>query len=1011
MPISLIVGPPNSGRAPELRRRLEAALDRDPVLVVPTGDDAARFERDLCREGGAMLGVSIRTFASLFDEVGRATGAALPPRLSGAQRLALVRAAVASTPLRLLARSARRTGFAPALDALIGELQAALVEPGAIEIAARDLDDGDYELELAALYASYLDLLAKADRSDTGSRAKAALEGIRRDPAAWGERPLFVYGFDDFSRAQLELLSALGDAAGVAVAINYGDREALKVLAGLRSELEHELGAELVAELDHDPGHTGSESLRHLDRWLFEPGAPLAEPDGSVAMLESAGELGEAEAIGAEIASALAAGIEPDEIVVVARDAAGRGPALGRVLGRFGIPTAVEAHVPLDRTAVGRSLIGLCRAASGDGAPSDLLAHLRADPSVAPTVPDWLERRIRRERPSSVDAAVATWATPPRHLASVRAADGASDRMRALGAIARELAEAPHDKQAPVSAADGGLAPFEPLELRAAAVAGELLDELAEVGRLPGCSPPDLADAIEAIEGARVPLWRGPSDGRVRILDPYRVRAARASHLFCAGLQEGEFPRRSPQDPLLSDERRSRLGIPALIRRDAQDEERYLFHACVSRPTERLYLSWQSSDDDGAPSARSPFVDEVLDLLAPDPETAAERLTRSRGLDRVVFDPGDAPTERELARALAVDGRDADHAAALDGLGVGSDTSRRVLADLARIPDPAHRPGPLNHEPVLAELRARKVVSASSLEGWVQCSYRWFVDHELEPQRLDPAPDPLRLGSVAHEALHRLYADPPGGDTIPRPGDLERWRGRLRELIEETAGEAGMDPGEPPDSVVLARLRAQIERFLADEAETETDLRPRTDLLEARFGFDDDGSPALRLGEVQLRGAIDRIDLSPDGRSALVRDYKTSAKMPGRQSWEKEGKLQLQLYVLAAAESLGLEPIGGLYHPLAGRGDRRPRGVVVAGDPHLEGMHLVRGDDCDADDLDAELERARALAVEKAAAMRGGEIARDPIGGRCPRYCTYQAVCRLERAVGIDDDSGADNGS
>ena len=43
MPISVIVGPPNSGRAGAIRERLEAALDREPVLVVPTADDAARF--------------------------------------------------------------------------------------------------------------------------------------------------------------------------------------------------------------------------------------------------------------------------------------------------------------------------------------------------------------------------------------------------------------------------------------------------------------------------------------------------------------------------------------------------------------------------------------------------------------------------------------------------------------------------------------------------------------------------------------------------------------------------------------------------------------------------------------------------------------------------------------------------------------------------------------------------------------------------------------------------------
>jgi RecB family exonuclease len=1012
MPISLIVGPPNSGRAPEIRRRLEETRDCDPVLVVPTGDDAARFERELCRERAAVLGVSIRTFASLFEQVAQAAGVRLPPLLSEPQRLALVRAAIASTPLRLLAGSAARAGFIPALDSLIAELQGALVSPAELEAAAGDLDDGGYERELAALHASYVDLRQEAGRSDAGSRAEATVAAIRPRPDAWQDRPVLVYGFDDFSRAQVELLAELGRSSEVAIAVNYGDREALKALAPLVGELRHDLGAEVATELGHDPTYTDRESLRHLDRWLFESGAPAREPDDGLVMLECAGELGEAETIAAEIARLLAEGVPAEEIAVVTRDVADRGPVIGQVLARFGVPAAVETSVALDRTAVGRSLVALCRAASADGQPADLLSHLRADPAMSTGATDWLERRIRREQPRSVDEAIAGWERPPRHLAAVRTAVRPAARIRVLAGVAHELAEAPHRAAAPVSAADGGIAPFDPLELRAAAVAADLLEELAGIGDLPRCRPPDLLQAAEAIEAARVPLWRGPADGRVRVLDPYRMRAGRARHLFCAGLQEGEFPRRSAQDPLLSDERRSRLGIPALRRRDPQDWERYLFHACVSRPTQRLYLSWQSCDDEGAPAARSPFVDEVLDLVAPDPDATPEGLIRRRGIEQVTFEPGEAPSERELARSLAVRGRDADHRAALAALAVADEVGARILAELTELPDPDRRPGPIVAGAVLDELGARELISASSLERWLGCSYRWFVDHELRPQRLDPEPDPLRLGTVAHQALQRLYADPPGADRIPRPADVGRWKSRLAQLLDDVATEQGMRPHEPADSVAIARLRTQLDRFLGDEAELETDFRPPSELLEAQFGFAEDGPAALEVGAMKLRGAIDRIDVRGDGRTALVHDYKTSRKMPGRKTWEREGKLQLQLYILAARESLGLEPVGGLYHPLGGRGDkRRPRGIVLRDASGLDDFDLVRGDPCDAEQLDEELERARAQAAASAEAMRRGAITRDPLGGRCPRHCTYQPICRIERALGPEDEGSNGEGA
>src|SRR5881396_1252685 len=104
MPLSLIVGPPNSGKAGEVLARLKAALDRDPVLVVPTLDDADRFERELCgasADVGAVLGVSIRTFKRLFEDVAQATGTALPPSLTDAQRLYAARLAAGRAAPRI----------------------------------------------------------------------------------------------------------------------------------------------------------------------------------------------------------------------------------------------------------------------------------------------------------------------------------------------------------------------------------------------------------------------------------------------------------------------------------------------------------------------------------------------------------------------------------------------------------------------------------------------------------------------------------------------------------------------------------------------------------------------------------------------------------------------------------------------------------------------------------------------------------------------------------------------
>ncbi|MEX2448951.1 MAG: hypothetical protein WD404_09455, partial [Solirubrobacterales bacterium] len=124
MSLNLIHGPPNSGRRGLIRGRFSAALDRDPILVVPTVDDVFSFERELCA-GGAVLGGAVMTFRGLFAAVATAAGSPPAAELSAAQRQRTIALAVEERRRSLgpLRRSAGRPGFALALERLIDEQQ------------------------------------------------------------------------------------------------------------------------------------------------------------------------------------------------------------------------------------------------------------------------------------------------------------------------------------------------------------------------------------------------------------------------------------------------------------------------------------------------------------------------------------------------------------------------------------------------------------------------------------------------------------------------------------------------------------------------------------------------------------------------------------------------------------------------------------------------------------------------------------------------------------------------
>lgn len=986
MSLKLIHGPPNSGRAERIQALFREALDRGPVLVLPTLDDVFRFERSLCADGAA-LGGSLLTFADLFREVAWACGAPAGAELTPAQRLAAVGAGIARRAGRLgpLRRSARRPGFAIPFERLLDELQAAGLEPAALESGAQTLESSAYLGDLTGLFAAYAEVRDGLGMRDVHGLAAAAIEALRAAPEAWRGRPVFLYEPGEPTGNQRRLLAALREATEVTVALAYEEgNPALAARASLMATL-----SEIADESEAMPGPAEPEPfgidplLVHLQHELGRPEPPRHPAGDALVLLRSAGTRAEAEAIGAQAARLIEAGAEPATIAIALRDPARRGPLLADVLESYGIAVALEAEVPVASTSVGGALIALLEAELGGGRASDLLRFLRGPSGASPARVDWFERAVRRRRLQRAAAAIELWEERyerlPGDLAAVReaAAQGAATLAGALARLAPTMASRPlrGDGDGPEPQRGDGL------ELRAASAIATALGDLAD---LPGLAPPP-EGLIATLRELRFDAWRGPVEGRVRIASPYRLRASRFEHVFVASLQDGEFPRRERrEDPFLSEAQRAQLGLDP--RRDPDAEERYLFHACLALPSKSLFLSYRDSDEDGVAEARSPFLDEIRRLLDPAPPAEGDDpveagLTVARDLTQVRLPRDLHPSARRVERA------------------------RRAEAA-------SRAPGPLANPDVLAALASVPAYGGTTLEGFDVCSYRWFVAHELDPQPLDPAPDPLVQGGLMHVVLERLYSERPGGDPLPRPGSLAAWTARARQLVEEEATGRGLG-AHPAERAIARRVEGLLTRFLADEAgRAGAGFEPW--LLEARFGEDEEAErPPLAIDGWALHGAIDRVDRDAAGR-ALVIDYKLSRSVTPPARFEEQAKLQLQLYLIAVAEHWGADAAGGLYHPLRGSSanSRRPRGAVredaaVALAPY----DLFPNDLLERGEFEAMLADARRRAGEIVERMRRGEIRRDPGPRRglrghdvCPAFCDFAPICRRDRAPAESED-------
>jgi RecB family exonuclease len=145
---------------------------------------------------------------------------------------------------------------------------------------------------------------------------------------------------------------------------------------------------------------------------------------------------------------------------------------------------------------------------------------------------------------------------------------------------------------------------------------------------------------------------------------------------------------------------------------------------------------------------------------------------------------------------------------------------------------------------------------------------------------------------------------------------------------------------------------------------------------------------------VRIRGRIDRVDSGPGGE-AIVYDYK-GRNAPEAACWREKRKYQIALYVLAARDVLGLEPIGGLYQPLGGR-DQRPRGLVL--DDADPGLTTVVTDRRAREDFDAVLDGVLEDVLRAIGELRSGSLEPRPQScGWNGAGCTYPTICRCAAA-------------
>jgi RecB family exonuclease len=277
--------------------------------------------------------------------------------------------------------------------------------------------------------------------------------------------------------------------------------------------------------------------------------------------------------------------------------------------------------------------------------------------------------------------------------------------------------------------------------------------------------------------------------------------------------------------------------------------------------------------------------------------------------------------------------------------------------------------------------------SASQLETYIGCPFKFFSKHVLKLKPLDERDeldeDLTDRGSKIHQALddfERLHDQRPAGSDLDQFINVVMDRVLGAEQTDATDLVLGLK------EIERGRLKRTmshyvLQRYAYAQAGEQQTAPHRFELI---FGEEDSDYPMLELAQagrtVNLRGRIDRIDLvqTPDGPAFRVIDYK-SGSVPTSTAVKHGEMVQLPLYAMAVQQLLEGDELVGMFD----------MGYWSLRDEGFKPLKFERWED------DQAMLVAHVLGLVDQL-RRGVFVVQSRTPG-CEKYCEYRGVCRLRQ--------------
>jgi len=1007
--LAVLAGPAGIGKTrfllgnfAHLLRESKNPFLRDVLYLLPSAEHRERIiDLMLRKEMAGFFGERVTTFNRLMQELLKSGDFSL---LTDAERRFLLNEIVPVEGGEYFASVSALPGFLEGISELIGELKESMIGLGSFCGKLKELEKARPGIQskyqgLAQIYQAYearLEALGVRDHRDglflLRENAKSKEDSFPRF------RHLFVDGFFDFSRSQFEFLgwlAARSERVILALTLDLSDnrKSLFEIPLETLRELE-KLGFQTV-DLSGRKNHRAlSKPVAHVEKRIFSEGERMESAEGFLIM-EATGIRGEVEMIAREVRRIVRTErLNYSDVALILRRIGPYERILRAVFKEFQVPFEMHEREKLQEAPLARTLASFFKILLNDWKREDLFNFLKSS-YVEKDFTEICSLEIRAFS-LGILAARERWLGElgGALIEKINAFQERFEKAHVVNdwiSLTKEVIHSFGLDRIPSVYEESARRDFAALKC----IHG-LLEEIRHTSvawQASRLNFPTFAQELLGLIEVDLFSLHDRDKNRVQVYDISLARQKEYRVVFLAGLLEKHFPVQIREDPILSDEERGVIGLAERLPRQAL--ERYFFYLGLTRAREKVILSYPRFDLEGHEALPSFYVDEVKKLFEkpvterkypvsqslPRLEDAVEEREIEAQLVRRLFDKEKNSSKRDRAFTLALYNR------LLERPSFQSLLPKLLFDSVARIESEAVRN---SFSP------KREVFSPTGLEAYGRCPFRYFASHVLHLEEKEEGIDPRQVGVLLHQVLED-YWNRRVRDQDETLGDLETARAyvprRLHELMQK----------EPLFGERAYRIRlkiAQMEEWLCGMVEKEIEeghplppLRPR--YFEMKLGFPPKNDylklyDALKE-DLKLRLKIDRIDIDPSGKYALVIDYKTGSSFK-RQALEFGTALQLPLYLLAIQQHLKLKPLGGEIYQI---NEATSKGFYAKEALDETGAKPSSRAVFSREEFEKTLERATHFSKKFAKGILAAEI---PVKPRdCDDRCPFPSVCRIEK--------------